>query len=575
MTQIQLPTVIDFFCGAGGFSEGFRQQGFDIIKGYDHWKPAVDTFIYNFGTEKGELRNILDFESSIDLIEELPNSDVILGSPPCVSFSSSNNSGKADKSLGIRLVKTFLRIVAVKKHLPGSILKAWYMENVTKSIPHLQDHYTFQDLNLLDWCKKYRISPNAIAVSLLGNHTIINSADFGSPQSRKRVISGEVISVRTLLIPNRTHRPPSDPGPLEVYRTLRAIKSALPLPNSVKSVRQVCDPNYPNLIIRQDELSDHFYDTGLYESEWRNSRSLKVNHGYMGAMSFPENLDKPSRTITATKIGTSRESIIYKSEFTRVGNGEYRTPTVREAAVLMSFPITFQFIGSEAAKWRLTGNAVCPSVSRALAKRLRKQLRLPKLCNVILNTHFLLEDIPNLNNYRAKDFSNPPKRVKGSRCRVHPFKVGNLTITLSNYDILANEKITSNWKTSIQYGNGKGFPSISYPDGYYKSLECLIESCDNGKQFMNTINNGFTEKIARGDLLQSMFEDQKNAGGFLEPTRLVEEVAAIANTYDPIDEEIKVMQPDVFRKDVVPKKQLFALYAINKIVTIANTDSCL
>lgn len=37
-------TVIDFFCGAGGFSEGFRQQGFEIIQGYDNWKPAIDTF---------------------------------------------------------------------------------------------------------------------------------------------------------------------------------------------------------------------------------------------------------------------------------------------------------------------------------------------------------------------------------------------------------------------------------------------------------------------------------------------------------------------------------------------------
>ena len=36
-------TVIDFFCGAGGFSEGFRQQGYeDNVAGYDHWKPAID-----------------------------------------------------------------------------------------------------------------------------------------------------------------------------------------------------------------------------------------------------------------------------------------------------------------------------------------------------------------------------------------------------------------------------------------------------------------------------------------------------------------------------------------------------
>ena len=44
-------TVIDFFGGAGGFSEGFRQQGFEVIKGVDYWKPAVDTFNHNFGLD--------------------------------------------------------------------------------------------------------------------------------------------------------------------------------------------------------------------------------------------------------------------------------------------------------------------------------------------------------------------------------------------------------------------------------------------------------------------------------------------------------------------------------------------
>ena len=88
-------TVIDFFCGAGGFSEGFRQMGFEIKYGYDHWKPAVDTYNHNFNLNC-EVKNILDFETSIDEIESLPNTDVIIGSPPCVSFSSSNKSGNAE-----------------------------------------------------------------------------------------------------------------------------------------------------------------------------------------------------------------------------------------------------------------------------------------------------------------------------------------------------------------------------------------------------------------------------------------------------------------------------------------------
>ena len=107
-------TVIDFFCGTGGFSEGFRQKGYEIIAGYDNWKPAVDSFNHNYGTSS-TVTNILDFKDSIAKIQELPDTDIIIGSPPCVSFSSSNKSGKADKSLGLDLTKSFLIVLSVTK----------------------------------------------------------------------------------------------------------------------------------------------------------------------------------------------------------------------------------------------------------------------------------------------------------------------------------------------------------------------------------------------------------------------------------------------------------------------------
>jgi predicted RNA methylase len=143
-------TVIDFFCGAGGFSEGFRQQGYEIILGVDFWQPAISTYNHNFNKEF-QTKNVLDFYDSIEEIEKLPNSDVIIGSPPCVSFSSSNKSGKADKEYGLKLTESFLRIIAVKKHQPKSKLKAWFMENVENSKKYLKESYSFSDLNLTSW----------------------------------------------------------------------------------------------------------------------------------------------------------------------------------------------------------------------------------------------------------------------------------------------------------------------------------------------------------------------------------------------------------------------------------------
>ena len=194
--------VIDFFCGAGGFSEGFRQMGYEIINGYDNWKPAVDTFNHNFNLNCAPT-NILDFKFSIESIENLPDTDIIIGSPPCVSFSSSNKSGNADKSLGVELTETFLRIVAVKKHQPKSLLKAWFMENVVNSKRYLQTAYTFKDLGLSDWAERHRISKNSIAIDLYDNTTIINSANYGSFQARKRVVSGEIIKNKKLHLINK------------------------------------------------------------------------------------------------------------------------------------------------------------------------------------------------------------------------------------------------------------------------------------------------------------------------------------------------------------------------------------
>ena len=124
--------VIDFFCGGGGFSEGFRQAGFEIVFAVDNWAPAVNTYKGNkpgvnvIQDDVIRISNLPDNE-----FEELvPDSEVIIGSPPCQSFSHSNKSGNGDKSLGIRLIEAYLKIVARKKYKQGSILRYWVLENV-------------------------------------------------------------------------------------------------------------------------------------------------------------------------------------------------------------------------------------------------------------------------------------------------------------------------------------------------------------------------------------------------------------------------------------------------------------
>lgn len=77
------PKVIDLCCGAGGFSEGFHQAGFDIILGVDIWGDALESFKRNYNCDI--------IETDIKLLNEIPDADVVIGSPPCQSFSRMKN----------------------------------------------------------------------------------------------------------------------------------------------------------------------------------------------------------------------------------------------------------------------------------------------------------------------------------------------------------------------------------------------------------------------------------------------------------------------------------------------------
>ena len=111
-------TIADFFCGCGGFSEGFNQAGFNVVFSLDNWGYAKETHDINHPNCNCVLMDILNIKTE-DIDDIIPDVDVIVGSPPCVSFSNSNNSGKANKSLGISLIKQFLKIVLYKKTKPN------------------------------------------------------------------------------------------------------------------------------------------------------------------------------------------------------------------------------------------------------------------------------------------------------------------------------------------------------------------------------------------------------------------------------------------------------------------------
>ncbi len=554
-------TVIDFFSGAGGFSEGFRQQGFKVVRGIDYWEPAVKTHNLNHGLEDVP-ENVLDYIGSssgdVECIEALPDVDVIVGSPSCVTFSMSNKSGKADKTEGLRLIEAYLRVIAVKKHKKGSQLKAWLMENVPNSGNYVERHYAFKDLNLEAWALANSINPESVALKL--NGVVLNASDYGAPQNRNRFICGESVSNGEFPQPQAIYLPKPP---------LKNIKSKMPKPNSSQSTSLWEDPNYPGLVLEANHISDHFYDTGLYITHWEQARYLKTMHPFMGKMSFPEDESKSSRTVTATRSISSREALIYKSEYNRTGHGEYRAPTIREAATLMGYPYTYQFFGSEGMKWKLIGNSVSPQVSSALAKAILlregyKTIPTPKIeFSKEMNLYL---SIDNLNSPLPSKFEEHKLRKQGAKFRRSLYKGQNMTVDLLNYNPGTNDAAGVKWYVSTFYGTGSDHKYDMLKKSQYSILEKkLVANFNLFDEFYTEL-----EKIIEGisknaRTLQQAYETDSDLANEQNPLVIIEHIRQLANKYSALQPDLRLELGGMYKQDF-SIRQLLCLFSLGSIV---------
>lgn len=550
--MVSRPKVIDFFCGAGGFSEGFRLAGYDIVMGIDNWQPAITTHNANHGLSDS-IKNILDFED-IEEINKLPDTEIIIGSPPCVLFSLSNRGGNANKDLGIRLIKAFYRVVAVKKHQKNSVLKAWLMENVPNSRNYVDEKYTFAGLDLGDWARKEGLDPNSTAIRVRDNGAILQSDDYGACQTRKRFVCGEIVGTEAFPMPDAINGEKP---------TLNSLLAAFPRPLSkIKPEARMTDPNYPEKSLSTKSLRDHFYDTGVYEIEWKKAQNAKLNHPYMGKMSFPENLNKPSRTIMATRSASTREAVLYKSEIKRVGDGEYRTPTVREAATIMGFPLDYQFFGDESTKWRQIGNAVCVQLSYSLAKKISDELRLELMPPEERKVDF--SAISYLDNPNRRKFDKPPTRSPKALFRFHPIKSGNMTVDLTN----RAENKEDTWGVVAHAGTGEGYKSVFVDRNLHSEAKKILgKKCP---ELFKTL--GEQEHIKRYDA--SLLSQKNEEYGFVSqdpehPYQLVqvvkEIIASVIN--EKGDEVVRLSSSPLGDiKSTMPLSQVMAIYAMGIIL---------
>lgn len=161
-------TVVDLFAGAGGLSEGFRQAGFSVVAGSDNDPDAAATFHLNFPEAHvvtGDIRVPSIKQRILDLA---CRADVLIGGPPCQAFSQMRNHARMIEDPRNVLYREFVDVLA------NALPAAFVMENVT-GIDQMGAREQIATDLALDG--EYIVLPQ-----------VVDAADFGVPQTRKRLL---------------------------------------------------------------------------------------------------------------------------------------------------------------------------------------------------------------------------------------------------------------------------------------------------------------------------------------------------------------------------------------------------
>jgi DNA (cytosine-5)-methyltransferase 1 len=160
--------LVDLFAGAGGLSEGFSQEGFTIVAGSDIDPDACATYALNFPTAKTICGDIRKPDIHQQLVSAGRGADVVVGGPPCQAFSQVRNHSRIIDDPRNSLYREFVKTVAEISPT------AFVMENVPGMAQMGVLEQVKEDLELAG---KYTV-----------NAGVVDAADFGVPQTRKRIV---------------------------------------------------------------------------------------------------------------------------------------------------------------------------------------------------------------------------------------------------------------------------------------------------------------------------------------------------------------------------------------------------
>jgi len=339
-------TAIDLFCGAGGLTYGLNAAGISVAAGidfdenckYPYEKNNASTFVHE------DISKVTS--DAVDQYYADDDIKVLVGCAPCQDFSRYSRAKRADGSDRWSLLNEFTRLI---REIDPDIVS---MENVVE----IQHHPIF-DVFL----------QHLLALGYQTTATRAYCPEYGVPQTRERIVV-----LASKLGPISMVKPKFDSP--EKYPTLKHVIGEMEMITA-----GAASPHDPlHRCSKLEPINLKRIGNSIPGGTWRDwpeelrskchrKQSGKTYSGVYGRMEW----DKPAPTIT--------------TQFFGYGNGRFGHPiqdraiSLREGALLQSFPRNYQFVSSDAkvvfsAIGRLIGNAVPPRLGLAVGESIRQHI---------------------------------------------------------------------------------------------------------------------------------------------------------------------------------------------------------
>lgn len=330
--------VVDLFCGIGGLSYGLKKAGLNVTAGIDF--DTTCEYAYEQNIQTSFLGSDISQITGLKLNSLFPRgaTKILVGCAPCQPFSKHTNKNRGrEKDKKWFLLNEFARLI---REVRPEVVS---MENVPELIKKRIFETFVQNLREMDYFVSW---------------SIVRCPEYGIPQNRKRLV---------LLASRR--------GPINLVPPTHSKDRYLTARKALKGLTKTSsDPLHVSQKLSEINLLriKHSQPGGTWR-DWPEDLKLKCHQKATGK-SFPSvygrmKWDEPSPTIT--------------TQFFIYGTGRFGHPsknralTLREGAILQTFPKNFKFLGKkqELSFTRLgkhIGNAVPPKLGFVIGKSIRK-----------------------------------------------------------------------------------------------------------------------------------------------------------------------------------------------------------